>query len=217
VYRNTSPSGTFLELGVTPSPSFVDASVINGVTYYYSVSAFDECGNESEPCQDLAYDTPRPEGYGYTLWDYHQYPTEAGFDFSSASVLSYADPNIDIYYEYDSYYDLSVMYVAEGTDIQDFGYTESLDEVDWSPGQGWSSMGWVELILGHAYIVWTRDDHFAKFRVTGFGSASVVFDWAYQVDPGNQELWGEAEGPPRPAPVPVAGPEEGCDSSPIGR
>ena len=199
VYRSTHSTGTYLEIGVVSSPSFVDHNVVNGVTYYYSVTAFDHDGNESEPCPDIAYDTPRPAGYNCILWNYHQFPDEAGFDFSMTSVQHYALNNTDIYFEYDSYYDLYVMYVADGTDIQDFGYTESLDEVGWAPTQGWSSMGWVELILGHTYIVWTRTNHFAKFRVTGFGSSSVVFDWAYQVDPGNQELWEEGSGPPRQA------------------
>jgi hypothetical protein len=48
--------------------------------------------------------------------------------------------------------------------------------------------------VGHCYVVWTRDDHYAKFRVTDIQPAAggvpdrVVFDWAYQVDPGNREL-----------------------------
>jgi len=47
----------------------------------------------------------------------------------------------------------------------------------------------VEVIFGHSYIIWTRDNHFAKLRVNGFIRAyGIVFDWAYQVDPGNPEL-----------------------------
>ena len=80
------------------------------------------------------------------------------------------------------------------TDIQDAGYASSLDAVDFSPTSGWSPSGSVELIVGHCYIVWTRDDHYAKLRVTEIRPgttgvpAKVVFDWAYQVDPGNREL-----------------------------
>ena len=74
------------------------------------------------------------------------------------------------------------------TDIQDFGYTETLDALDWAPPDGWSTLGWAELIVGHTYAVWTWDDHYAKFRVTEMGSSSVLIDWAYQIDPGNPEL-----------------------------
>jgi hypothetical protein len=80
------------------------------------------------------------------------------------------------------------------TDIQDAGYASTLDAVDFAPTTGWSPTGTVELIVGHCYIVWTRDDHYAKFRVTDLKPSStgspgrVTFDWAYQVDRGNREL-----------------------------
>jgi hypothetical protein len=69
------------------------------------------------------------------------------------------------------------------------GYTESFDDISYSPTDGWSSVGWSEIILGHTYIIWTSDNHFAKLRVTGIAAPySVRFDWGYQVDPGNPEL-----------------------------
>ncbi|NNF05795.1 MAG: hypothetical protein HKN21_03455, partial [Candidatus Eisenbacteria bacterium] len=36
--------------------------------------------------------------------------------------------------------------------------------------------------------VWTRDNHFAKVRITDMSSNRIEFDWAYQVDNGNPEL-----------------------------
>ena len=58
-----------------------------------------------------------------------------------------------------------------------------------APYDGWSKVGWVELIAGHSYIIWTRDNHYAKMRVTKFiRSYGVVFDWAYQVKQGEVEL-----------------------------
>ena len=48
--------------------------------------------------------------------------------------------------------------------------------------------GQVEAIVGHSYIVLTRDNHYAKFEVQARGSASMLFDWAYQIDPNNPEL-----------------------------
>jgi hypothetical protein len=46
----------------------------------------------------------------------------------------------------------------------------------------------VELIPGHVYVVLTRDNHFAKFQVKSLTTDRVRIDWAYQVDPNNQEL-----------------------------
>lgn len=73
------------------------------------------------------------------------------------------------------------------TDIQDAGYL-ALDDVDWAPEEGWAPDGEVPLTEGHCYIVWTWDNHFAKFRVASVAPDRVMIDWAYQVDEGNPEL-----------------------------
>ena len=44
------------------------------------------------------------------------------------------------------------------------------------------------LAEGHVYVAWTRNDHYAKFRVVRIEPGEVVFDWAYQTARGNQEL-----------------------------
>ena len=74
------------------------------------------------------------------------------------------------------------------TQIQDAGYASSLDAVDFAPSAGWAPSGTTELVVDHCYVVWTQDDHYAKFRVTSLTSTRVVVDWAYQVDTGNREL-----------------------------
>jgi hypothetical protein len=187
VYRGYSATGYFEYLETVLTPYFVDYYVINGETYYYAVSAFDEAGNESDLSPDLVYDTPRPEGSALLL-NFLTEPFESGFDFSTEEVLHYDDSHTDIYYEYDSTYGLHYMNCADGTDIQDFGYTDNLDDINYSPEGGWSYLGWVELIEGHGYIVWTGDDHYAKFRITELKNSWCKFDWAYQVDEGNREL-----------------------------
>ena len=48
--------------------------------------------------------------------------------------------------------------------------------------------GVVEAIVGHSYIVYTRDGHYAKFEVIARGSGTLTMDWAYQIDPDNPEL-----------------------------
>ena len=80
------------------------------------------------------------------------------------------------------------MDVWDDSDIQDMGYTTSLDEIQVAPESGWSPTKDVRLISGHTYVVWTWDDHFAKFRVSSISPQRVVFDWAYQLRGGNPFL-----------------------------
>jgi hypothetical protein len=187
VYVGSSAEGYYTLIASTPSANFVDREVTNGRTYFYAVSAYDYDGNESELSTDLVFDTPRPEGWGARLWDFHTFPQDAGYNFATQLILPYTDGRADIYFEVDR----GLPFIWRGnvhTDIQDFGYTYSLDDIDYAPEFGWIQMDWLELVEGHSYIVWTDDNHFAKFRVTGIGSDYITFDWAYQVDPGNPEL-----------------------------
>jgi hypothetical protein len=80
---------------------------------------------------------------------------------------------------------------------QDAGYID-LEDVDYAPTSGWSQSGWVELIEGHSYIIWTRDDHFAKFAVVRLTFDAVTIDWAYQEDRSNPELAPMAGGGSQP-------------------
>jgi hypothetical protein len=189
VYRKEEGDTYYERIATVKVNEYVDWGVRNGHTYLYTVTARDRDGNESD-FSETAYDTPRPEGYSQIIHDYHRYPGLSGYDLSKFEVTRYDDSDADIYLDYDDYYEVYFLCVTDdATDIQDFGYTDELDDVNYSPSEGWSSIGWVEIILGHSYIIWTRDDHYAKLRVEGFTySYGIVFDWAYQVDEGNQEL-----------------------------
>lgn len=196
VYRGLKDDKYYKRIAITNVAKYVDKKVTNGVTYYYAVSAVDEDGNESDLSDVIyyVYDTPRPEGTGKIIQDYHRFPQASGFDFSEAKVLSWENADADIYLDYDDSYPVPVyfLWVKDNyTDIQDFGYTDNLDDVNVAPDTtiGWSQLGRVEAILGHSYIIWTRDNHFAKLRVDEFCKCyGIVFDWAYQVDEGNPEL-----------------------------
>lgn len=175
-------------VGTTSGNQFVVRGLSNGVTRYFSVSAFDEAGNESEPTDDEDVpDTPRPEGSGLLLSEYVAAPATSGYDFSDFAVRAYDSPSTDVFYGIAS--GVQLIYAPfEDTDIQDAGWCASLDAIDFSPIGGWSPSGTVEVVTGHAYIVRTGDNHYAKFRVADVTPARVVLDWAYQVDPGNREL-----------------------------
>jgi hypothetical protein len=180
-------------VAVTGATSYVVTGLTNGVTRYYAVTAFDHDGNESELSYDTVFDTPRPEGFDATLNNYVDSVNGSGWDFSAFTPRAWNHDATDMYFGYNG--TIYQMFVPDFmTDIQDAGVASSLDAVDWAPSDGWSPTGTVELIEGHCYVVWTRDDNYAKFRVTDIipGTTStparVVFDWAYQVDTGNREL-----------------------------
>jgi hypothetical protein len=195
VYRGPAYEGPFnlLQTVGPTATSFVDNAVTNGTTYYYALAAYDVAGNESELSAENTKDTPRPAGAGVVLASVAFEPGQAsGFDFSAARPVQSTDRSADVYYWVDSQGTTRLMIGLTvdnvPTDVQDAGYVSSLDALDWSPSEGWSPTGTVELIVGHGYYVWTRDNHYAKFRVTGLTNNQVQFDWAYQIQVGNQEL-----------------------------
>jgi hypothetical protein len=205
VYRSTEPTGYFPRVATVGrrEVSFTDREVRNGVTYYYAISSFDDAGNESELTPMTVHDTPRPEGGGLRLDNARLDPRLAGYDFSADRVVSSEATEADIYYwhspEEGAWMIATERSTDDYTDIQDAGYL-ALDDVDWAPEEGWAPDGEVPLTEGHCYIVWTWDNHFAKFRVASVTADRVVIDWAYQLDEGNPELLcpGSAA-PPRPA------------------
>lgn len=165
---------------------YIDQNVVNGATYYYAVSSVDKAGQVSELSAENVFDTPRPEGV-VTLADSGSVMNQSGYNFAVQSVVSATSEVADVFVDmFDGIFYLNAR--DANTDIQDMGYTTSFDEIGWAPVDGWSEVGWMEIIDGHTYVIWTRDNHFAKLRVTGINSITVDFEWAYQIDDGNPEL-----------------------------
>jgi hypothetical protein len=188
----TGSSCPYERIGSTGGTTFTAEGLVNGVTRFYAVAAYDFAGNESDLSYETIFDTPRPEGFGALVSSYLSSPAVSGWDFSGARVRPYDDAATDMFYGHNGS-SLNMFVPDFETDIQDAGYATSLDAVDFAPNGGWSPTGSVELIEGHCYVVGTRDNHYAKFRVTNViaqstGPPRVEFDWAYQVDPGNGEL-----------------------------
>jgi len=198
IYLAPCASGSacpYERIGSTGGTTFTADGLANGVTRYYAVAAYDFAGNESDLTYETIFDTPRPAGVGARLSSYVSAPSGGGWDFSVARVRAWDDPATDVYYGHSG--TTLLMFgrddATSQTDIQDAGYATTLDAVDFAPNGGWSPTGTAELIQGHCYVVWTRDNHYAKFRVTRLiaqpsGPPVVEFDWAYQVDTGNPEL-----------------------------
>jgi len=197
VYMSPCANGPNCPYDFVLTTAGTDAAVnqlTNGVTHYFAVAAFDRAGNEGDLSYADVFDTPRPAGTGLILGDATAEPALSGIDFSAYALptfrLPWDDANTDVYQGVSG--GLHYMFAAyTDTDIQDAGYDPaSLDAVDFAPNGGWSPDGSVQLIEGHNYVVWTHDNHFAKFRVIQLTASPdrVMLDWAYQTDPGNPEL-----------------------------
>ncbi len=192
IYVNSSYQGNYLKIASTTNNFYADLDVDNGTTYYYAVTAVDLNRNESELSYDLAYAIPRPEGFNEIIYDYRNYPDVSGYGFAQESRLPFDSQNTDFFFEnFEGTYYLDVW---ADTDIQDVGPTTSIYDITIAPTTGWVPMAegenikYVQALVGHTYIIWTVNNHFAKIRVTNITPQRVQFDWAYQLVAGETHL-----------------------------
>ena len=186
VYYAYSYNGKYTLIGSTANNYFTDDGANNGTTYYYAVAAYDYNGNESDLSYDVAYATPRPEGYNQSIFDYLNFPDNAGYSFTTYSTVPYDDQSTDFFFEnYNGTYYLDVY---KDSDIQDMGATNDIYDIPYAPDNGWSSTKDVIAKVGHSYVIWTWDNHYAKVRVKNITPDRIVFDWTFQLVQGNKEL-----------------------------
>lgn len=183
-------------IGNTNGEYFIDHEAINGELYYYAVAAYDFDGNESELSYDKVYGVARPEGKNQSIFDYQLFPDISGYDFSEYSVVAFDatsdDYSADFFFENDqgNFY----LNVWDDSDIQDMGFTDSFYDVVYAPIDGWiplfgdDNVKYTLVEAGHTYVVWTWDNHYAKLRVKTISDQRIVFDWAYQLLEGEQQL-----------------------------
>lgn len=186
IFVSTAYDGRYDLIGTSRTPRFLDTGARNGVTFYYAVTAFDINGNESSLSSELVQGTARPEGFNLVLSDVRSFPRTAGYDFSAETVVPFDDAGADMYYEV--YAGEAWMNVRTDTDIRDMGPTATLDDIRIAPADGWSGTHDARLTVGHTYVVWTWDDHYAKFRVLALSPGRVVVDWSYQLQRSNPFL-----------------------------
>lgn len=199
IYRSLNKTSNYQEVGRTgmDATSFIDRTVNNGTIYFYAVSAFDQSGNESDLSVENVFDTPRPAGKGIILEDYSVAPQASGFSFTHTNrVQEFNNTTTDIYFGVDTVVCVPYFYSDTNVGMQDMGFTDNMDEISFSPQDGFTSL-FVEAIKGHTYCFITSDGHYAKIRVTNINivwagekvlGASIQFDWAYQLQVGNPEL-----------------------------
>lgn len=201
IYRSFEKFGDYEEIGRAGSQAdtFIDDDVQNGTTYYYAVSSYDIDGNESDLSPDIVTDTPRPAGRNVKLEDYILEPDVSGFSFlrPDRGAQAFDLESTDIYFGVDGEVNVPYIYSDyENIGIQDLGYTDSMDDIDVSPTQGFTKL-FVEAIIGHTYAIFMPDGHYAKIRITDMEvewqngdveEAWIIFDWAYQLQEDNPEL-----------------------------
>lgn len=196
VYYALSYYGDYELIGNTNGNYFIDYEAVNGELYYYGVAAYDHDGNESELSYDMVYGVARPEGMNQTVFNYLRFPDIAGYDFSEYLVVpfdAYDDEiSADLFFEnYEGDFYLNVW---DDTDIQDMGFTESFLDITYAPLSGWvpimpdENVKYTLAEVGHTYVIWTWDNHYAKIRVKSISNERIVFDWAYQLLEGEQQL-----------------------------
>ena len=179
IYYSDSYDGKYYPIGSTAYNFFIDYDAANGDTYYYAVTAYDYNGNESDLSRDVIYATPRPEGFNQSIFDYRRFPNNSGYSFSFYSVVAY--DNIDVDFFFENYQGDFYIDVWDDTDIQDVGPTYDIYDIPFAPTTGWSPTKDALAIVGHTYVFWTWDNHFAKIRISSITPDRMVFDWAYQL------------------------------------
>ncbi len=186
IYRSDRPYGYFELIDEVTTNSYVDRDVVNGTTYYYALSSVDEYGNESDLTSYPIFDTPRPERHNQRVFSYSYSHDTLGY---SGYLLSEFTPvrmdEGDFYFTYEN--GVPMIICAPSTYIQDLGETEDLTDINWAPEDGWTQ-GRVQAFSGHSYVIWTQDNHFAQIRILSITDEYMLFDVAYQTDPGNHEL-----------------------------
>jgi len=195
VYLNDQPEGRFELEGITKN-TWYSISIPNGETWYFAVSAHDFAHNESELTYENIFDTPRPEGHGFVVYAFMNDSANTniercGIDFSDfrEGMIQHIDNmSNDVYIDnYEGTVYLNTW--SDDTDIYMFGHTEALSDIDWvAEDIEWNPDGYVPLYEDYSYIIWTYDNHFVAIRVLEVYQTHVVYDWAYQLVPGNPEL-----------------------------
>ncbi|RMH14909.1 MAG: fibronectin type III domain-containing protein, partial [Gemmatimonadetes bacterium] len=208
VYLIDPGSGQRVLLGETDSEGFLDLVAVNGVTVTYVVSSVDVWGHESEVGAQ-ASGTPRPDFTGELLFAFEDVPGQSGFRFRESDaadpVVSGTSPLRHFRLEADAF----GWWIVPGPGAAVFPegrFTTALkcgpaaDEgcVDWTvaPTSGYTT---ADLRVDQEFTYMLRvpgDDgelHYGAIRVSILGTdqsgnAIMIFDWAYQLQPGNPNL-----------------------------
>ncbi len=207
--RDTLPAGFSVVDSIAVTPPCNErlqmeiTGLANGTTYSFLVVAARNEWKEISNTSNIVEDSPRPESaQEAVLYARQVNPSQAGYElstFSGADATS-LDQN------YDTASGIGDIMCERfnpgagmrawidginGARIQGVGYLQDWQNLDEAPAAGYSNPGHsVEALLGHVYVVWTADDHYAMIQVMEIDES---FEWirikaAYQTQVGNREL-----------------------------
>lgn len=200
VYVSTD-NDEFNFIGSTSGLSFLDNAdeVINGIKYYYAVTAVGFNGAESELSMENAFSTPRPQGFNAAINDFILFPATGAFSFLTFQPVHFFEGNeADFFYEFDPNTGKHYINVWLDTDIADMGSTDNINDIPVAPNSGWSNQivtidntleaKYVEAFVGRTYVIHTHDNFYGKIRISELRDERVIFDWAFMDSQGNMEL-----------------------------
>lgn len=192
--------------GTTVAPEFLVGALENGVPRCFSVTAFSVDGVESDR-SPVRPDTPRPDARNVVLFPVQDRADVSGFRFwqdlnnddeaqnAELGLISNGHgASIDFVLDRDLNGDMFLTPVRPGTGVEyadDSRMVEDLTSIDFAPDQVYQTTG-IQAVPGFGYIFeMDGQDGFKRYgalRVTHVGETFIMFDWAFQTDPGNPEL-----------------------------
>jgi hypothetical protein len=202
----TTACGTSWRLeGTTVAPEFLAGALTNGVSRCFAVSAVSVDGAESARSGARA-DTPRPDSRNVALFARQVQDAESGFrfwdDLNSDGLVQDAElgllrsgsaGNIDFSVERDGTGVLFLTPVRAGTGVELYSDVpvDDLTSIDVAPSGTYRTSA-IEASPGFGYVFeMEAGDEFLRYgalRVTHVGQQFLIFDWAFQTDPGNPQL-----------------------------
>jgi hypothetical protein len=199
-------------LGETDSEGFLDLLAANGFTYTYFISSVDDQGHESGGSQ-VAEGTPRPDFTSEWVYDFFSVPASAGFRFQESEDSnpivdgSSASRHFRLEVDNEGWWlvpgpDTSVYPSGFATTALKCGVAadSGCDALEQAPESGYVAQD-IGLSPQTTYVMRVRGDDgqtrygAIRIQLLGFDESDrpiMIFDWAYQLQPGNPNLAPEA-------------------------
>jgi hypothetical protein len=207
--------GTSYSLGETDSEGFLDLLARNGFTYTYFVTSVDDQGHESQGSQ-TAEGTPRPDFTSEWVYDFFSVPASSGFRFQeSEDTNPIVDGNSSArHFRLEVDADGWWLVPGPNTAFYPNGFATTAlkcgvaadagcESVETAPTSGYEAQD-IGVAPQTTYVMRVRGDDgqmrygAIRIQLLGYDGSNrpiMIFDWAYQLQPGNPNL------APVPAPV----------------
>jgi hypothetical protein len=195
-------------LGETDSEGFLDLLAGNGTTYAYFVTSVDSDGHESDGSV-VSEGTPRPDFTGEWIYDYADVPVSSGFRFAEdETTLPIVDGDAaQRHFRLETDVNGWWLVPGAGTTVIPTGFSTtalkcgvaadaSCVDVVSAPISGYVAQD-VQIFTQESFVLRVVGDdaqiHYGIIRIDllGFdqnGDGIMIFDWAYQLQPGNPNL-----------------------------